>query len=141
MLFRSRYRRGLSSLFSVEGSLGAHYTTGVLFRYADAARSKVSLLNFPLVGARLGVLGSLESQKVYAAIELAETFAPFPIDTHAEARVDYLIAGEGAGTAVRVGGGWDYRSMTYEAGAGKQVGTAQVGQSQFNLQLGVTQVF
>jgi hypothetical protein len=137
----ARYRRGLTDLLSVEGSLGAHYTTGVLFRYADAARSDVKLLNFPLFGARLGALGSLESDRIYASLELAETFAPAPIDTHAEATVDWKISDE-TPTTLRVGGAWDYRSMKYAAeGDGKDTGSAAVSQSQFTIQVGAGTVF
>jgi hypothetical protein len=136
----ARYRRGFGPLFSLEGSLAFHYTTGVLFRYADAARTQAEILNFPLFGARLGVLATLETDKVYASVEFAETFAPFPIDTHAEATVDIEVSD--SGTAIRVGGGWDYRSMAYVAeGDGDDEGTADVEQSQFTVRVGMAQAF
>ncbi|MDP2311458.1 MAG: Ig-like domain-containing protein [Pseudomonadota bacterium] len=139
-ILAARYRRGLGGLFSVEGTLGAHYTTGVLFRYSDAARSKAELLNFPLFGARLGALASLESDLIYASLEIAETFAPFPIDTHAELLVDVRLTD--SGTTFRAGGSWDYRSMQYAAaGEGDETGAAAVQQQQFTVRIGAGQVF
>ncbi|MDP2306759.1 MAG: invasin domain 3-containing protein [Pseudomonadota bacterium] len=136
----ARYRRALNGLFSVEGTLGAHYTTGVLFRYSDAARTDAELLNFPLFGARLGALVSLESEAIYVSLELAETFAPFPIDTHAELMVDLRISDRG--TTLRAGGSWDYRSMRYAAeGEAGDTGSASVQQQQFTVRLGAGQVF
>lgn len=139
VLLGARYRRGFGALFSVEGSLAFHYTTGVLFRYADAARTQAELLNFPLFGGRLGVLATLESDRIWATVEFAETFAPFPIDTHAEANVDVRL-GSG-GTAIRAGGAWDYRHMAYAAGETGDSGEATVQQQQFTVKLGAAQVF
>jgi hypothetical protein len=139
-ILAARYRRGLGGLLSVEGTLGAHYTTGVLFRYSDAARSDAELLNFPLFGARLGALLSLESDVIYGSLEIAETFAPFPIDTHAELLVDVRVTD--SGTTLRAGGSWDYRTMKYAAeGTGGDSGTADVIQNQFTIRVGVGQVF
>lgn len=139
-IIAARYRRALSGLFSLEGSLGAHYTTGVLFRYSDAGRTDAELLNFPLFGARLGALLSLESDRVYASLELAETFAPFPIDTHAELLLDFRVTD--VGTTLRGGVSWDYRSMKYKAeGTEGDEGTASVQQQQFTFRLGVGQAF
>ncbi len=138
-ILAARYRRGLGGAFSVEGSLGAHYTTGVLFRYSDAARTDAELLNFPLFGARLGALASLEMGRVYASLELAETFAPFPIDTHAELLVDVRVTD--TGTAIRAGTSWDYRSMKYAADGSGGAGEASVQQQQFTIRAGVAQVF
>ncbi|MFN7145253.1 MAG: hypothetical protein ACK4YP_15880, partial [Myxococcota bacterium] len=135
----ARYRRGLGGLFSFEGSLAAHYTTGVLFRYSDAARSDAELLNFPLVGARLGAILSLESDRVYATLEAAETFAPFPIDPHAEATVDWRLGN--TETTLRVGGAWDYRTMTYAADGEGETGTASVEQNQFTIKVGAGRIF
>lgn len=139
-ILAARYRRGLGGLLSVEGSLGAHYTTGVLFRYSDAARSDAELLNFPLFGARLGALLSLESDRIYGSLEIAETFAPFPIDTHAELLVDVRVTD--SGTTLRAGGSWDYRTMKYAAeGSGGDDGAAAVEQQQFTMRVGVGQIF
>lgn len=136
----ARYRRGLAGMLSMEGSLGFHYTTGVLFRYSDAARSDAELLNFPLYGARLGGLLSLESDAIYLSLEIAETFAPFPIDTHAELLFDLRISD--AGTTLRAGASWDYRSMTYDAeGSPGDSGTASVQQNQFTLRVGMGRLF
>ncbi len=136
----ARYRRGLGGPFSVEGSLGAHYTTGVLFRYSDAARTRAEILNFPLIGVRLGALASVEAGRVYASLELAETFAPFPIDTHAEALVD-IVTGD-TPTTLRIGATWDRRSMRYKAeGVGSDVGLASVEQTQFGVQIGAGTTF
>lgn len=135
----ARYRRGIGGIASFEATLGAHYTTGVLFRYADAGRTQANLLNFPLFGVRLGALLSLESDKFYGSLEIAETFAPFPVDTHAEAQVDYIVTD--TGTAVRFGGAWDYRTMTYAAEGGGDTGTASVDQQQFSIKVGVAQVW
>lgn len=135
----ARYRRGIGGLFSIEGSLAAHYTTGVLFRYSDAARSEAELLNFPLFGARLGALLSLESDRVYATLEAAETLAPFPVDTHAEATVDWRLGN--TETTLRFGGAWDYRTMKYAAEGGGETGTASVEQSQFTIKVGAGRIF
>ncbi len=134
-----RYRKGLVSVLSVEGTLGAHYTTGVLFRYADAGRTQAELLNFPLFGVRAGALLSFETDDLYGSLEIAETFVPFPIDTHAELMLDWRVSD--SGTTVRFGGGWDYRTMTYEAEGDGETGTASVTQNQFTIRVGAGQIF
>jgi hypothetical protein len=139
-MLAARYRRGLVGPLSVEGSLGVHYTTGVLFRYADAGRTQAELLNFPLVGARLGGLLSLETDHIYTSLEFAETFVPFPIDTHAEALLDWKLGD--SPTMLVFGGSWDYRSMQYAAeGSAGDSGSATVKQSQFTLRAGAGVAF
>lgn len=135
----ARYRRGLGGILSLEGTLGAHYTTGVLFRYSDAARTEAELLNFPLFGARLGALLSVETDTVYVSLEIAETFVPFPVDTHAGLIVDWKLTD--TGTGLRLGGGWDYRTMAYAAEGGGDEGAATVEQNQFAINAGISQVF
>jgi hypothetical protein len=139
-IIAARYRRSLTGMLSAEGSLGFHYTTGVLFRYSDVARTDAELLNFPLYGARLGALLSIESDRIYGSFEFAETFAPFPIDTHAELLLDVRV--NDGGTTLRAGGSWDYRTMTYAAdGSEGDSGLAKVTQNQFTIRLGAGQVF
>lgn len=125
-----RYRYTAGPVSAV-GGLDVHYTTGVLFRYADDTLTDAMLLNFPLIGGRLSVGGALEVGRSYAVIELAETFVPYPVDTHAEATYEYDFGAQG----VRVGLGWDHRSMSFETEAGD--GEADVKQTQISVTAGV----
>ncbi|MFZ5481874.1 MAG: Ig-like domain-containing protein [Myxococcota bacterium] len=133
------YRKPLGNgLFSVQAGLGLHHTTGTLFRYSDAELSEAELLNFPLYGARLAGGAIVETGAVAVSAEVAETFVPFPVDTHAELGLDYTLADSGFGLRGSVG--WDLRTMTFEASAGDG-GEAEVWQQQFAIGVGGVMVF
>lgn len=129
------YRNMFGGPVGVQGGLGAHYTTGVVFRYADASLSQAELLNKPLIGGRLSAGGVLELGRVFAQLGAAETFAPFPIDTHAEALVDVALQ-DGSGLVVRGGATWDLRTMKFAATEGDG-GEAKVTQQQFGIVAGI----
>lgn len=127
----AQYRRTKGAL-SFQGELGAHFLTGVLFRYADAALSEPKLLSFPKVGARLGAAGTLETGKSYATLELAETFVPFPVDTHASLFYEYDFQDN---LGARLGVAWDLRSMKYATDDGE--GEARMLENTLTANLGV----
>ncbi len=109
----------------MQGGLGAHYTTGVLFRYADAAKTDAELLNFPLVGGRLAVAALLDTDVVDARLELAETFVPTPVVSHAGLRIDIPVQDD---LAVRIGGDMDWKHLRFASSTGS--GTATTTQSE-----------
>lgn len=129
------YRRQLAGPLGVQGSLGAHYTTGVVFWYSDAQLTEAELVNKPVYGGRLGAAATLDVGPVAAVVELAETFAPYPVDTHAEALLD--IAVSDAPTALRLGATWDRRSMRFETDL-DEGGEASVLQKQWSILAGVS---
>lgn len=129
------YRNMFGGPVGVQAGLGAHYTTGVVFRYADASLAQAELLNKPLFGGRVSAGGVLEVGRVFAQLGAAETFAPYPIDTHAEALVDVALQ-EGSGLTVRGGATWDLRTMTFAATEGDG-GEAKVTQQQWGIVAGV----
>ncbi len=109
----------------------AHHFTGVLFRYADAELTEPTLLAVPLYGGRASLGVDVDSGDLHARLELAETFAPAPVDTHLGLLVDW---GDPAGMLVRAGASMDWKSMTFVAGDGSE---ANVTQSQPALRIGV----
>ncbi len=125
VLVGAAVRKPLGSVFAVQGGLGAHYTTGVLFRYADAAKTDAELLNFPLVGGRLAVAALLDTDVVDARLELAETFVPTPVVSHAGLRIDIPVQDD---LAVRIGGDMDWKHLRFASSTGS--GTATTTQSE-----------
>lgn len=122
-MVNARYRKSFG-VGGIGGSLGGHYLSGMLFQYTDDSFAKVGLLTFPRIGARAGVQGYVETDRVYVELEAAETFVPFPVDTHVRGLFEYDLSGLG----VRVGVAWDRRSMAFEADDGAT--TASIVQSQ-----------
>lgn len=125
-----RYRRGLGAL-SLQGGLAFHYTNGNVFTYTPSF-SGAQAAGLPLYGARVAALAMLETGKVYTGIEVAETFAPFPVVTRLGGIFQFAVSDS---VGIRIGAAWDYRSMTFATETGG--GTARVVQSQSVFDAGV----
>ncbi len=126
----ARYRRGFGPL-SVQGGLAFHYTNGNVFTYT-ANYTGAKPAGLPLMGARVAVIAAFEKGKVYSGLEGAESFVPFPCVTRLGGFFQYGVTDT---LGLRLGAGWDYRSMKFATGAG---GTAKVTQSQVVADLGVS---
>ncbi len=129
-----RYRRGFGPV-SVQGALGFHYSSGGVFTYNEdfTAAQPASL---PLYGARLAAIAAFEQDKVYAGVEAAETFVPFPCITRLSGFFQYAVTDT---MGVRLGAAWDHRSMKFATADGG--GLAAVKQSQIIVDLGVGYTF
>lgn len=125
----ARYRRGFGPL-SVQGGLAFHYTTGNVFAYTPSFTG-AEPAGLPLLGARVAAIGGFEKGKVYAGLEAAESFLPFPCVTRLGGLFEYALTDN---LGLRVGAAWDYRSMKFATSTG---GEAQVVQSQLVADLGV----
>jgi hypothetical protein len=75
-------------------SLGVHLLSAPLYRYTDASLAEVSPERVVRAGARLGARLYAEAGRLSAVLEVAETFAPLPADTHASLLGD-LALGDG----------------------------------------------
>jgi len=126
-----RYRKSMGVL-GLGGGLGVHYLSGTLFRYKDAALAEAALLTYPTLGVRVAPGLAVETDTIYFTAEIAETFVPFPVSTHAEGQFEYTLP---MGLGLRGGVAWDYRTMAFETKSG--AGTADVKQSQVQILLGV----
>ncbi len=126
------FRRTVSGPLAVQGSLGGHLTSGSAFRYADDEMAEVQPFAFDVIGARLGAGLAVELPKAFVQFEIAETFAPLPVDTHAGLRLDVAVSD---GMNVRLGGTFDYRTLSY---AGDDEGIASVAQLGGAAQVGVS---
>ena len=125
-----RYRRAFGAL-SVQSGLAFQYTNGNVFTYtSDFSGAQPSGL--PLYGARLAALAMLETGRIYTGIEAAETFAPFPVVTRLGGVFQFGVTDT---VGIRIGAGWDYRSMTLATATGG--GSAHVVQSQSVFDAGV----
>ncbi len=101
-----RYRRAAGP-WSYGGGLDVHYTAGNVFLYTpDFKAAKATAL--PLLGARVDLLGGLESKKIYAGLEAHETFVPFPSVTRLGGFFQFAIKDD---LGIRLGAAWEYRSM------------------------------
>ena len=79
----------------------------------------------------MAAIGGLEKGKVYAGIEAAESFLPFPCVTRIGGLFEYSLTDS---MGLRLGAAWDYRSMKFGTSSG---GEAKVVQSQLVADLGV----
>lgn len=108
-----RYRRELGSIAHWYGSAGLHHFNGLVFRYADTAKSEAELLTKGLWGARLGGGLQVEKAPFFADLQLTETFAPWPVDTFFGLDLAYDLQNQ---ISVRLSYGADLRSMTFSVG-------------------------
>jgi hypothetical protein len=106
----------------VAAGVAAHYTTGVIFRYADAALTEPTQLNVPLYGARVSIGAEAGNDRMHARLEFAESFAPAPIATHLGLLVDI---GRADALAIRAGASMEWRDMTFVAGDGSEANVTQ----------------
>jgi hypothetical protein len=91
----ARYRMELDGLFAEAGA-SLHKTNVAAFRYVSS-QTDAELVNFDVVGARIsgGVAKSLGP--IELRVELAETFAPKPVNTFAGLSGETLLSGVSLG--------------------------------------------
>lgn len=124
------WRVAVSGGASAQVSAGYHMISGTLFRVDGLG--DVNAEAYDVNAGRLGVGLVLEGDGAFMQVELAESFAPGPCDTHAGVRVDVPVSEH---WAVRFGATADVRAMPYEAPDDgpatltQQVASAQVGMS------------
>lgn len=127
-----RYRFWSSGRTSAYGGLGAHYTTGTLFAYANDARTAAELVDYPIVGGRLAAGLRYENDALLVDLQAAETFGPFPVITRGDLTVDVPLS---APVDLTLGAAVEYRSMEFSVGDDAQVGIGQLAE---DLRVGVT---
>lgn len=108
-----RYRGEIGSAMHWYGSAGLHHFNGLVFRYADAAKTEAELLSKGLWGARLGGGLQFEKNPIFVDLQLTETFAPWPVDTFVGLDLAYDLDNQ---ISVRLSYGADIRSMTFSVG-------------------------
>ncbi len=130
LILGARYRYPLGPI-SVQGGLGFHYSTLAAFAYTSDALTSTEALGLGLPGGRLAVGFGLDREKVSAALEVAETFVPYPCDLHLGAVLDVEVAKP---IAVRAGATYELQSYKVEADDGD--GNADIDYRYLGIQLG-----
>ena len=119
-----RYRHEVApGMMAYAGAWGAVLDVPI-FRYAEDNTPPL-LLTKRLVGGRLGVGFIMETNFILVRAELAETFAPYPVDTHAGVGIDILVVPE-IGSFIHVGAEVDQHHMTFRVGDGALADELQV---------------
>ena len=124
-----RYRKMVGSTWLGAGA-GFHYSTAPVFRYPDDTRTSAELLDVPLYGGRIVGAADFAIGPVHPQIEIAETFVPFPVDTHVGVNVDWQFLSV---MVLHAGADFDLRTARVVAdggGVANQLGwyvTAHVG--------------
>ena len=111
-----RFRTEIAPGLMGYGGAWGHVTDVPIFRYAEDNTPPL-LLNKRIIGARLGGGLMMETDMMMVRLELAETFAPFPVNTHAGLGLDVYVAPE-TGTFVHIGAEVDQSHMTFRVGDG-----------------------
>ncbi len=120
------------------GMGGVHRFNGLIFRYADDARTEAELLTKGLWGARLGGGVTFERDPIYLDLQLAETFAPWPVDTFLGFEFGYDLANQ---VSVRASYGVDLRSMTFAVGEDETAVEVKIKDQERPIMVGVGYVF
>ena len=110
--FRTEVAPGLMGY----GGAWAHVTDVPIFRYAEDNTPPL-LLTKRIIGARVGGGLMMETDIMMVRLELAETFAPYPVNTHAGLGLDVYVVPD-TGTFVHVGAEVDQSHMTFRVGDG-----------------------
>ena len=108
-----RYRGEMAEGLYWYGSGELARFNGLVFRYADDAKTEAALLSKGLFGARLGGGVTFNKGPLGLDIGVAETFSPWPVDTWLGVDVNYEIK---PNLAVRAGYELDLRSMKFAVG-------------------------
>lgn len=120
------------------GMGGVHRFNALVFRYADDAKTQAELLTKGLWGARLGGGIIYEKNPIYVDLQLAETFAPWPVDTFLGLEFGYDLSNQ---LSVRASYGVDLRSMTFAVGEGEEMVEVKVKDQERPIMVGVGYVF
>jgi hypothetical protein len=113
--------------------LGATRTGGFLFSYANEARTEALLVDYPLYGGRAGGGLRFERGGLLGQLELAETFAPFPVYSRADLGLDIPLSTDLL--AVHVGAGVAARHMTF---AIEDTSSMKIRQTGWDLGVGIS---
>ena len=113
MVVGARFRPTLSNGLVVDALVGFHMTDIVAFRY-ESVRASAEVLNLQMSGLRVGAAINYEIAGFALRAELAETFAPGPLDTHLGFQFDRGLGMEVKGLPLLITGayGFDFRRMT-----------------------------
>jgi hypothetical protein len=103
-----RYRRALSGPLTAFGLAQVHRQAATLYLWDEAEVIPVEL---PLLGARVGGGFIVETRAFWLDAQVAESFAPYPVLTEVEARMNVHIQ---PALALHLGGGMAWRNMTFE---------------------------
>lgn len=133
-----RYRGELTGDIHWYGTGGVHRFNGLVFRYADDAKTQAELLSKGLWGARLGGGLTYESEPIYVDLQLAETFAPWPVDTFLGMELGYDLQNR---VSVRLSYGVDLRSMTFAVGEEESAVEVKIKDQERPLMVGAGYVF
>jgi hypothetical protein len=111
-----RFRGELApGMLGYAGAWG-HVMDVPIFRYAENNTAPL-LLSRRVIGGRVGAGFMMETDMVLVRMELAETFAPYPVNTHAGLGIDIYVAPE-IGSFVHIGAEVDQQHMTFRVGDG-----------------------
>lgn len=135
-----RYRGEIAAVNGLHwyGTAGVHRFAGLIFRYADDAKSEAELLSKSLWGARLGGGLTFEKNPFYLDLQLAETFAPWPVDTFLGLEFGYDLQNQ---ISIRASYGADLRSMTFAVGEEDPTVEVKIKDQERPLMIGVGYVF
>ena len=113
MVVGARFRPTLDNGLVVDALVGFHMTDIVAFRYVNG-RASAEVLNMQMSGLRVGAAINYDVAGFALRAELAETFAPGPLDTHLGVQFDRGLGMEFKGLPLLITGGYglDFRRTT-----------------------------
>ncbi len=111
-----RFRGEVAPGMAGYAGLWAHALDVPIFRYAEDNTPPL-LLSKAVYGGRLGGGFSMETDLLLIRMEVAETFAPYPVNSHAGLGIDIFVAPE-IGSFVHIGAEVDQQHMTFRVGDG-----------------------
>ena len=109
----TRFRYRVDDTLGVFGGIAAHRFGLDLYPYADATeRADSERYSMDVYSGRVAVGFVVDAPRLFVDVELAESFVPFPVATHAGALVGYVLSDE---IGIHLGVEFDYRTYKLEA--------------------------